>query len=87
MTRHDWLRPTFTRHSEIYFKHRYIQMFYLHILGYLYLSLVLLADVSTSSAKQFIIAFLVWFLLLHKASLDYSSTGSVYYHCHRLIMI
>nr|DAN48236.1 MAG TPA: hypothetical protein [Caudoviricetes sp.] len=62
-------------------------MFYLHTLGYLYLSLVLLADPSTSSAKQFIIAFLVWFLLLHKALLDYSLTESVYCHCHRLIMI
>lgn len=42
-------------------------MFYLHILGYLYLSLVLLVDCSASSAKRFILAFLVWFLLLHKA--------------------
>lgn len=67
MTRHDWLRPTFTRHSEICFKHQHTIMYRLHILGYLYLSLVLLADVSTSSAKQFIIAFLVWFLLLRKA--------------------
>ena len=66
MTRHDWLRPTFTRHSEIYFKHKHIQMFYLHILGYLYLSLVLLADTSTSSAKRFNLAFLVRFLLLRK---------------------
>lgn len=42
-------------------------MFYLHILGYLYLSLVLLADPSTSSAKRFNLAFLGWFLLLRKA--------------------
>lgn len=38
-----------------------------HILGYLYLSLVLLADPSTSSAKRFNLAFLVRFLLLRKA--------------------
>ena len=42
-------------------------MFYLHILGYLYLSLVLSADPSASSAKRFNLAFLVWFLLLRKA--------------------
>nr|DAK24679.1 MAG TPA: hypothetical protein [Caudoviricetes sp.]DAO09749.1 MAG TPA: hypothetical protein [Caudoviricetes sp.] len=87
MTRHDWLRPTFTRHSEIYFKHKHIQMFYLHILGYLYLSLVLLADPSTSSAKRFNLAFLVRFLLLRKAYPDYSFTESVYCHRHRLIMV
>nr|DAN17849.1 MAG TPA: hypothetical protein [Caudoviricetes sp.] len=39
----------------------------MHDLGYLYLSLVLLADCSASSAKRFILAFLGWFLLPHKA--------------------
>nr|DAT65707.1 MAG TPA: hypothetical protein [Bacteriophage sp.] len=59
----------------------------MHDLGYLYLSLVLLADCSTSSAKRFILAFLVWFLLLHKALPDYSLTESVYCHRRRLIMV
>lgn len=67
MTRHDWLRPTFTRHSEICCKHQHTIMYRLHILSYLYLSLVLLANPLTSSAKRFILAFLVRFLLLRKA--------------------
>nr|DAY17132.1 MAG TPA: hypothetical protein [Caudoviricetes sp.] len=27
MARHEWLRPTFTRHSEIYFKHNISKCF------------------------------------------------------------
>nr|DAY44764.1 MAG TPA: hypothetical protein [Caudoviricetes sp.] len=46
-----------------------------------------MADCSTSSAKRFILAFLGWFLLLHKALPDYSLTESVYCHRHRLIMV
>jgi len=59
----------------------------MHDLGYLYLSLALLADFSASSAKRFILAFLAWFLLLHKAWPDYSLTESVYSHRHRMIMV
>lgn len=55
-------------------------MFYLHILGYLYLSLVLLANPLASSAKRFILAFLVRFLLLRKAY------PRLFFHRKRLLL-